>query len=393
VAVLAGAAMLLAGCGSVVYQDAATTYVATGKAAVKSMTDAATTLAAAQDRLKAAAIVTDAACPVGEPRIFVRDAKVRGVFTAAMARIPDLPRSAECERLKQCDGPAGGQGCSSVCYSAPEANCIAQVETDTALRLKSLPPDQAEQFAAASKPLAQALERVEYGRSAPVQNMLVKSSLASLLDYLDMLDKLATRRDSEVAGDAKGLSDRITSAGTQITQITGRQLSAADKASENQVTGAITAMGKFVADMQDIAAHADDAAAIRKLVAGRSADVQGLIVSIKEVAIGDAMLGAVYQNLGDLDARAALQDHFAAARDPYERSLILAERDRFSYSDGTQIKASVSALFDAMAKSHDALVKLVLHPDDKDLQAISNARFQEFKTVAADVVALLQLFR
>ena len=388
----AGALFALTGCGSVVYKDAATTYVVAGKAATRSLTDAATNLAAAQDRLKATRIVGDASCPIGEKRIFLRDPRYRGVFTAALKRIPEMAGLPACIRLEACEANPAAPGCNTACYSAQEANCIDQLETNTALRQKSLSGADADRFAEGSKPLVKALDELEYGRSAPVQNKLVKSSVDALLDYLDLLDKLTKKRESEVAGDAKKLSDKITNASKEITDLTGKQLSAADKATQAQITGAIGALGKFVSDMQDIAANAADADAIRKLVAARSSDVQALVVSIKEVAIGDAMLAAVYKDIANAQARADLQARYAGARDAYERSLVLAERDKYTYTDGEQLKSSVGALFDAMDKSHAALVQLVLHPDDKDLQAISNARFQEFKTIAADVVAIAQLF-
>ena len=53
---------------------------------------------------------------------------------------------------------------------------------------------------------------------------------------------------------------------------------------------------------------------------------------------------------------------------------------------------TVKKLFDAMENSHKALIQLVENPDEKDNQALADARFQEFKLIAQDVTALVKLF-
>ncbi|KQP15087.1 hypothetical protein ASF43_13715 [Pseudorhodoferax sp. Leaf267] len=220
----------------------------------------------------------------------------------------------------------------------------------------------------------------------------MKDNLIILTEYLDMLEKLAVKRESEVAEDAKKLSKRITDTMGEITKLTGKQLSTEGKETQTKVTNAIAAMGKFVSDLQVIAANAQDAHAIRKHVVGRSKDVQELVASIKEVAGSDAMLGAVYSNLAQIQARTDYQRRYASAGDAYSRSILLSERGKYSYVDGEKSLQAVDTLFDAMTKSHEALIQLVMNPSEKDKQAIADARFQEFKMIAEDVATLIQLF-
>lgn len=386
------AALLLSGCGSVVYKDAATTYVVAGRAATKSIADASTSLATSQDELKATKIVSDPSCPIGEQRIFLRDPRYRGVFKDAIARIPGMSPGPACGKLIHCEESIVAAECRSACFSAEEANCIVLIETNTAITLKSLPDGQSEKFSEASKPLARALSAMEYGRAAPVQNVLVKSSLGTLLEYLDMLDKLTTKRESEAADDAKKISDGLAEASKQLTNLNGQKLSDADKKTQDQITGAVAALGKFAGDTKVIADNARDVGAIKRFVVEHSSDAQLLIERVKLVAVSDATLALVYSDLANIQTRQNIQSRYVSARDAYERSLILSDRNKAAYGNGSQLEASIGALFDAMSKSHENLVRLVMNPDDKDLQKVANARLQEFKLIASDVVTIAQLF-
>lgn len=391
-ATIVAAAFQLAACGGVVYKDAATTYVVAGHAATKSIQDASTALAAAQDGRKAVRIAADPTCPIGEPRIFLRDKDASRELKAALFRMPVMQESPDCRGILDCDMNPHLRACASVCYSGPEANCIASIEENTAISQKSLSGPDAERFSEATKPLAAALVKIEYGRVTPVQNVLVKESLEALDEYLDLLDKLGAKRTSDVEAGAKKLSDKLTGATTKIASITGSKLSDSQKATQTQIGSAITALGKVADDFTVLAANARDADAISKLVNERSANVETLIESIRELTVGDAMLASVFRNSALRQIRSDLQTRFATSTDAYERRVLLAERDKLPYADGHQATETVNKLFDAMENSHKALIRLVQDPNDKDQQALTNARFQEFKLIAQDVAALVKLF-
>ncbi|WP_156373417.1 hypothetical protein [Pseudorhodoferax sp. Leaf267] len=385
-------ALLLTGCGSIVYKDAASTYATAGRAATKSVADAAASLANAQDKLKASQVASNSNCPIAEQRIFLRSPELSKQLKAALGMVPGATVPEDCKKLVDCDTNPNQAACRNSCASAEEANCIATVEENLAIHLKSLKGAEADSFSTAVQPVANAISQSEYGRVKPVAAVLVKDNLIILTEYLDMLEKLAVKRESEVAEDAKKLSKRITDTMGEITKLTGKQLSTEGKETQTKVTNAIAAMGKFVSDLQVIAANAQDAHAIRKHVVGRSKDVQELVASIKEVAGSDAMLGAVYSNLAQIQARTDYQRRYASAGDAYSRSILLSERGKYSYVDGEKSLQAVDTLFDAMTKSHEALIQLVMNPSEKDKQAIADARFQEFKMIAEDVATLIQLF-
>jgi len=386
------AALLLTGCGSTVYKDSATTYAVAGREAAKSVSDAAASLANAQDKLKASQVASDPKCPIAEQRIYLRGPELSKQLKVALGLVSESTMPADCKKLVDCDSQSDQAACRNACASAEEANCIATVEENLAIHLKALSGSEADRFSTAIQPVANAISQAEFGRAEPVAAILVKSNLRILTEYLDMLDKLTVKRDSEVAEDAKKLAERITDTTDQVSKLTGKQLSTEAKATQTKVTNTITAMGKVMSDLQVIAANAEDARTIRKLVAEKSKDVQDLVANIKEIAGGDAMLGAVYSNLAQIQARAEYQNRFAKTGDAYSRSLLLAVRDKYFYVDGGKAVQAVNSLFDAMTKSHEALIQLVLNPSEKDKQAIANARFQEFKMIAEDVTALTQLF-
>lgn len=386
------AALLLTGCGSIVYKDSATTYAAAGRAATKSVSDAATSLANAEDKLKASQVASDPKCPIAEQHIYLRGSELSKQLKVALGLVPGAMLPADCKKLVDCDLKPDQAVCRNTCASAEEANCIATVEENLAMHQKGLNGSEADSFSTAVQPVANAISQAEYGRAKPVAAILVKENLSILTEYLDMLEKLTVKRESEVAEDAKKLSKRITDTTGEVSKLTGKQLSTEAKATQTKVTNTITAMGKVVNDLKDIADNAKDAQAIRKLVAERSKDVQKLIASIKEIAGSDAMLGAVYNNLAQIQARADYQKRYAKAGDAYSRSMLLAERGNYSYVDGDKTLKAVDALFDAMTKSHEALIQLVMNPSEKDKQAIANASFQEFKMIAEDVATLIQLF-
>lgn len=384
--------LLLAGCGSIVYKDSATTYVAAGRTATKSVADAAASLENARDKLKATKIVSDQSCPIAEPRLYLRNAGLTQQLKSALTLVPGMQYPPDCKPLLNCEANPTNNKCRGICYSKEEANCISTIEENLAIYFKGLKDPEADRFSTVIRPLAIAITEAEYGRPKPVAALLVKDNLSALTEYLDMLEKLTAKRDSEVGEDAKKLSKKLTDTTSALSNLTGKQLSTNAKATQTKITGAVTAMGKFVGDLQVIADNAQDAQAIRKLVAEGRTDVNNLINNVKEVAGSDAMLGSVFNNLGLLQARLDLQERYSTAGDAYSRDLLLMERTKYSFSDGEQTQQAVAALFDAMAKSHEALIRLIMNPNDKDKQAIANARFQEFKLIAEDVATLVQLF-
>lgn len=385
------AALVLSGCGSIVYKDAASTYVAAGRAVTTNLATASLTLAHAQDDQKAIKIAADANCPIKERRLFVRSPSNTSLFATAVGSYPKAKQSSDCQAILRCKANPGSVGCSSACYSAAEGACIALLDGEGASVLKDQAvADGAKQQA---KTLAAAIADAEYGSPAAVQSKLIEANLTALTEYLDLLGKLTTKQESEVKADADKLVKRLDNTLNDVKELTGASLSASDAATKTKITGMLGAAAKLISSVQVIAANARDAAAIRKIVNDRSADVDALVDSIQDVAVGDAMLAATLSDLARLKQREWLQDRFTAERSADRRYLMLVEdRKKFTYSDGPALTKSVTALFAAMKTSHAALVQLVQNPSDEDKRAVAQAAFQEFKSIAGDVAALAKLF-
>lgn len=391
-AAFAMAALLLTGCGSVVYKESAAGYVSAGRAAIKSVSDAATSLANAQDKLKATQVASDPMCPIAEQRVFLRSPELSKQLKMAMGMVPEAAVSSDCNKLLDCDSKPGQAACRNTCASAEEANCIANVERTLAMHLKTLQGSNADSFAMAVQPVANAISQAEYGRAKPVEAVLVRDNLAILTRYLDMLDQLTVKRESKIDEDAAKLSKRIENSTKRLSDLTGKQLSTKATETQTKVTSTITAMGKLAGDLKVMAQNANDASAIQKLVTEQGRDVESLVVSVKEIAGGDAMLGAVYSHLAMIQTRAELQKRYAKTGDANSRLLLLPERDKYAYVNGEETLQAVNALFDAMTKSHRELIRLVLDPSNQDKRALANAAFNEFKMIAEDVAGLIQIF-
>lgn len=385
------AALVLSGCGSIVYKDAASTYVAAGRAVTTNLANASLTLAHAQDDQKAIRIAADASCPIKEKRLFVRSAPGTNQFAAAIGGFPKAKQSADCQAVLRCKANPAAAVCTGACYSAAEGLCIAILDSEGAGVLK----DQAatESAKQAAKTLAVAISDAEYGRPAAVQSKLIEGNLTALTEYLDLLGKLTTKQESEVKADADKLAKRLDNTLKDVKELTGESLSDSAAASKTKITGLLGAAGKLLDTVKVIAADARDAAAIRKTVNERSADVNALVDSLQDVATGDARLAAAFSDLARLKQREWLQERFSAERSADRRYLMLVEdRKKFTYSDGPALTKSVTALFAAMKTSHATLVELVQNPSDDQKRAIAQAAFQEFKSIASDVAALAQLF-
>src|ERR1700693_86894 len=123
------------GCASIVYKDAATTYVAAGRGLSQQLINSASNLSAAEDALKLSKIISDSSCPVADERLFIRSTAPRASdFKTLLAPFPNLEPS--CQKLRQCDAiGATDASCQTVCMSREESNCIVQLEQDYAISL------------------------------------------------------------------------------------------------------------------------------------------------------------------------------------------------------------------------------------------------------------------
>jgi len=392
-------ALIASGCASVVYKDSATTFVAAGREAGKQLEVSSKQLDDAQDAIRFNKIISDASCPINDERLFVRTgAGDPDTVSKALKRFQNQNALNDCKVLLTCERSATAKPgavpgfCESACYTSEERNCLVQLEGSYAIALKETAnrPDADRQALQqeASRYLA-LLEKTEYQRAGSVESKLVGAGVRELSEYLDLLAKVADARTSEYPDDAKHLSDRLSSLTKAVSDVSGKQLSSASQDTQKQVQGALEALGKLAGVVQTMAQNAQDAAAIKKLVNSNQVDVKDLIAKLRAVALGDGNLAAVYSQKAAQQARSRLQEKFKGTTNPYDRSLLLAEREKYIMADGDMRAGAVTQVFDSLSKSYQALVSLVNDPTDEQKKAIANERLQNFKTVAkalADVV-------
>jgi uncharacterized protein YdcH (DUF465 family) len=381
----------LVGCQSVVYKDAASSYVTSGRVLTKQIGDTTSSLAAAQDRLKLAKIATDAQCPISENRLFVRDAPGNPVFGNAINASPKLRAMDECRQLVTCEKSHTTSTCARACYSREEGKCVMQIELD--LANASQAPDPAPSTVESANAVAKRIQEVEYGRTATTQSKIVIQTLGILTGYLDILDKLAEARTSDIQANTKDFSDKATDAYNGLSQLTGRELSSSDKKTRDNVASAVTAFGKLAGDISKMVQEGRDADGIKAYVAQHADDVPNLISAIRPLVKSDALLADLYTNLGALDIRQALEKQYAGTKDAYTRMLIFSDRDKYQFADTKKLQANLDAAFDALLQSHNSLVALIRNPSDEQQQKLRSASWESFKLLASDFNGAFQAFR
>lgn len=388
---------VLGGCGSIVYKDAATTYVAAGKELVKGIDEAATSVTKSGDDVKRSRIITDPNCPIAQARLFVRPLTPGATsFAPLLDRYPDLRASGECQRLLACE-KARGASCRGACYSAEEGSCLMQLEENYVIDLAShgkvIGKNNSEINNAANR-LALQLQEVEYKRKATsATNRLVADSLRVLTEYLDVLGRIADGQTSDLDKRASALSDRINNAVEEYSKISGKQLTASDEDSRKKVSAYLGALGKLAADVQTMARNASDAAEIRRIVIEDKTDVDVLLAAIKPVVDGDILLGFALSNVTAMKYRQSIQDRYSRSRDEYSRLLLFNELANYPYVKADTVEKHLEELFGKVSRSHDLLVTLVNNPNDEQLEARRNEAFHEFRSLAADVGAIVTLVK
>lgn len=392
-------ALIASACASVVYKDSATTFVAAGHEAGKQLEASSKQLDDAQDAIRFNKIISDTFCPIKDERLFVRTgAGAPDTVSAALKRFSNQNALNDCKILLTCEQSAFAKPgtvpafCGLACYTSAERNCLTQLEGSYAIALKGVANQPAADRQAlqqeASRFLA-LLEKTEYRRAGSVESKLVGSGVRGLSEYLDLLAKVAEERTSEYSDDAKQLSERLSSLTKTVSEVSGKQLSGASQETQKQVQNVLEALGKLAGVVHTMAQNAQDAATIKQLVNANQINVEDLIARLRAVALGDGNLAAVYSQQAAQRARAMLQDKFKATTNPYDRSLLLAEREKYLITDDDMKSIAIMQVFDILSKSHQALVSLVNDPTDEQKKSIANERLQNFKTVVkalADVV-------
>lgn len=374
----------LSGCASVVYKDAASSYVAASNDLVTQLKEVSGRLLTVDDLRRRQKIVTDKDCPIAQNRIFVR-ADQPVTFTPFIQNMPSMASVDGCQPLLACEAAAAPASCAQACYSALEANCIKVLEDEYAKAERAHTAGATD----ASNRLASLLHKVEYGRKDSVASLLIADDLQVLAQYMDMLQKAAASSKVDLSSDVGRITDRINTVTGSYTVMTGRPLSSEDAATRDNITKSLTSLGNLGGHLQTLARNAKDAEHIKAFVKTNAGVADALIVSIENVINGDNRLQVVLENHAALTAREAVAARYREASTPYDRMILLDQALQYKYSDGSESTRKLTDVFAQLKKSHDTLTRLVLAPDDAQLKAIHSEEFQNFSTIVQDVADLI----
>lgn len=397
-------ACFIGGCASVVYKDAASTYVTTTKELTKQLNDVTTRLGKAEDNLKLGKIVTDKSCPIAQSRLFIRDGSAV-VFSSFLQRYPDLLNSKDCKPLIACESPAiTGKGrpseCLQACYTVFEGNCLTQIEKNYAIDAKQIATQKidansldAKRIASDVDKLAAYLQRVEYGRTASIGNRLVADNLQILAQYLDILEKATIATKPDLTDEAQRLSDKIKKVTDGYTNLTNEQLSSSDQKSRDAIQKNISVLGKFLNDIKVLVKNAKDAEKIKAFVKSNAVNVTAVVDAIEPVISGDDLLEKVFSTEATKRVRNQIQTRFNNEPDAYNRLLIFNDIAKYPYATVDSSSSALKEVFDNLSKSHNTLVSLVNNPTDEQIKARRNEEFQQLRTLVEDTVGVIALIK
>ncbi|EIL98767.1 hypothetical protein RHOFW104T7_03530 [Rhodanobacter thiooxydans] len=354
----------------------------------------------ALDAARLSKINSDSTCPIADAHVYVRSGSpTLPTVTAALARFKNQAVLAGCKRLKECAGGGTAKpghlpaACKSACYSRDEGNCLSQLERSYAIEIKS-PTDSSSAYIDALQSEASdfvaLLDEVQYQRPGSVENTLAASGVRALSEYLDVLSKVAQGRKSEYLADAAHLSDRLTFLSNKVEEVSGKQLSSSTKETKEQVQTALGAIGKLAGILQTMGSNATSANEIKRLVRENKGTVDGLIQSLRAVALGDSSLAQTYSDLVVRNQRLLLEQKFANARDDYDRRLISAQLENYQYGDDQAMATAINAMFDNLSAANESMVSLVEHPTDEQKKLIANERLQNLKAAVGALVEVAQ---
>lgn len=239
--------------------------------------------------------------------------------------------------------------------------------------------------------LAARLKKTEYGRAAPLESRVLGTSLQVLMEYLDLLGKVAEDRKTEIPDDAKKLSDGLKKATDGFSQATGTQLSAGFTAQRTKVQNGIGALGKFLGTVDLLIKNSKDVEEIKKIVNQNKDAVPLLVEAVRPIFGGDANLIAALNNQANFSFRQDIEARFEQAKDGYERRQLMAELTKYPLGSGEALEASVNKIFDSLLRSHSTLVTLINNPTDDQIKKIRSEEFNTFRGLVEDAAGLLAL--
>jgi hypothetical protein len=382
--------ILLTGCASIVYKDSATTYVAASRNLIKAMNDASNAAAVAADAAKISELVKDRRCPIADRDLYIRKPTIFSKeVMEPLSLFPTLKNAESCKALLACN-TAGPDYCRNACLISEEGNCLAQIEQNLVILKKEKPNDKGLQETAGN--FQRVLGQVQVGRLSVSATDLAELGLAVFGEYLDLLGKLAEKDTSDLEARATVLNTRLGDRVKNYLDITGRTLSTGAEAEQKAVGEYLGTLGKLAADIQVLSRNARDADQIKRIVTENVLLVDKATSSIQSIVRMETTAATVYANQSAKAARKSIQGKFASASNEYDRLMIYNEITKYPVAKYEAGISAIEVIFKALDESHASLVQLIKSPSEEQLKKIRNEKFQSFKTIAGDFVALGKLF-
>jgi hypothetical protein len=382
--------LLLPACAHVVYKDSVTTYVSSGQKLVKQLNDTSHALIAAEDQDKITSMADDLQCPIGQPRVFVReqDHKANGTFDTALSdpRLESLKEQPKCKALLACELSKNPMGvCTRRCYTADEGLCIINLQNDLSILRKASPDDAA--LTATEDSFKRRVHQIEFGAVDAYDNHYVTGSITALSSYMGLLSKLAEDRNSEIPSETAKATETVKTVVDELSKL--KPLSSSNAAKVANGKTALDAIAKLLGDLQDMKYWNDQVSKIKDLVRERQSDVTAVIDGIQPFAEGDAELLALAHNLAAEAQLAALEDSFKTTTTTYRREALIFQRTKYAPIDEKALQKSIDDVFKEFDLSSTSLADLIEHPTDEQKKALQSERFNNFKAAIEDAASVV----
>ncbi len=387
-------ALSLTGCGSIVYKDSASTYVAASRDLIKTLNSAESEITKSMNSIKISTLVTDPNCPVADKTVFIRDSKYLRTLQGFIKDDTSLNGSKGCKELEKCSLTSPSAYCANACMTTDEANCLTQLEQNVVLSLKNVPKGTKDDLLISkAESMRYILNMIQVDSEGLNSAKLSEDSLRTLTEYLDLLGAHIDKNTSDLESRAKLLTSRIKARVSNYEDITGKTLSKGAKEEVAAQEKYLTAFGKLASDLNKLSKDKIDADAIKQIVNDNEKNVTSTVDAIKKYITASTLAAKVFKNQYTKQIRAEIKEKFQRAQSPVDRLAVYSELTKYPLTTTASATAVLTALFDTIDKAHANLVTLINHPNDEQLKALRNAQFQEFKTIASDLIEVGKLFQ
>ncbi len=387
-------AVVLSGCGGIVYKERAGQFVEAGRAVSTAFDEAAASKGQALETYKRIVIAHDLTCKISNGPVLIRTGLTLSTTSLSeFAKLADpLLEREQCAALKMCVAQPTSSNCKSSCLSDGEARCLAQIEKSLIKKRDALPKTTKEHpLKTAAKDFDRLMRGVELGRPRTVAQRIAEDSMTVFTDYLDLLEAHVDADPAEVSVRASALVSKIDARKAEWEALTGAEVATGASAQIDKAKEYLGAIGTLGSVVREIYRNNKDATAIRRIVRENERSVSSAIKDVKLFLLAERNLGSIVANTNNRELQAHLGTVFEMEKSVYKRFELLADLPTHRNDVGPDGNAAVEKLFVKLDETHSSLVTLVNDPTSEDKKAIFRKAFREFLDVVSGVVKIIKL--